>query len=101
MRGDFFGKVPGSEKSENQPSTIAYIAKLILHRYQMLGVLDAEGQPVQELGFFYKESTEAAGQEPHMVEMKGSLCVECNKLTVIRKDGCNFCTACGAEGSCG
>jgi len=101
VRGDFFGKVPGSEKSENQPSTIAYIAKLILHRYQMLGVLDAEGQPVQELGFFYKESTEAAGQEPHMVEMKGSLCVECNKLTVIRKDGCNFCTACGAEGSCG
>ena len=31
----------------------------------------------------------------------GSLCAECGNLTVIRKDGCDFCTACGAVGTCG
>jgi hypothetical protein len=30
-----------------------------------------------------------------------SLCAECGNMTVIRKDGCDFCTACGAVGSCG
>jgi ribonucleoside-diphosphate reductase alpha chain len=33
--------------------------------------------------------------------MQGSLCTECGNYTVIRKDGCDFCTACGAVGSCG
>jgi ribonucleoside-diphosphate reductase alpha chain len=33
--------------------------------------------------------------------MQGALCNECGNYTVIRKDGCDFCTACGAVGSCG
>jgi ribonucleoside-diphosphate reductase alpha chain len=33
--------------------------------------------------------------------MQGSLCTECGNYTVIRKDGCDFCSACGAVGSCG
>jgi ribonucleoside-diphosphate reductase alpha chain len=31
----------------------------------------------------------------------GGLCNECGNTTVIKKDGCDFCTACGAVGSCG
>ena len=31
----------------------------------------------------------------------GKLCSECGNLTMIRKDGCDFCTACGAVGNCG
>jgi ribonucleoside-diphosphate reductase alpha chain len=31
----------------------------------------------------------------------GKACSECGNLAVIRKDGCDFCTACGAVGSCG
>jgi ribonucleoside-diphosphate reductase alpha chain len=31
----------------------------------------------------------------------GKLCGECGNYTMIRKDGCDFCTACGAVGSCG
>jgi hypothetical protein len=31
----------------------------------------------------------------------GKLCNECGNLTMIRKDGCDFCTACGAVGTCG
>jgi ribonucleoside-diphosphate reductase alpha chain len=33
--------------------------------------------------------------------MQGMLCNECGNYTVIRKDGCDFCTACGAVGACG
>jgi len=29
------------------------------------------------------------------------LCKECGNSAVIRKDGCEFCTACGAIGACG
>ena len=31
----------------------------------------------------------------------GKLCKECGNTTVIKKDGCEFCTACGAIGACG
>jgi len=33
--------------------------------------------------------------------MVGRQCRECGNSTVIRKDGCDFCTSCGAIGSCG
>ena len=33
--------------------------------------------------------------------MKGARCRECGNYTVIRKDGCDFCTACGYVGVCG
>jgi ribonucleoside-diphosphate reductase alpha chain len=33
--------------------------------------------------------------------MKGLKCSECGNNTVIRKDGCDFCSACGAVGVCG
>jgi ribonucleoside-diphosphate reductase alpha chain len=32
---------------------------------------------------------------------ESSKCPECGNKTMIRKDGCDFCTACGAVGSCG
>jgi ribonucleoside-diphosphate reductase alpha chain len=32
---------------------------------------------------------------------QGKLCGECGNHTMIRKDGCDFCTACGAVGTCG
>jgi len=31
----------------------------------------------------------------------GKQCRECGNFTVIVKDGCDFCTACGAIGACG
>jgi ribonucleoside-diphosphate reductase alpha chain len=33
--------------------------------------------------------------------MAGSRCPECGNHTVIHKDGCEFCTACGYIGACG
>jgi ribonucleoside-diphosphate reductase alpha chain len=33
--------------------------------------------------------------------MAGARCPECGNFTVIHKDGCEFCTACGYIGACG
>jgi hypothetical protein len=46
-RGDFLAWVPGEVRRQaNYPSTVAYIAALVLHRYAMLGILDAAGNPM-------------------------------------------------------
>ncbi len=98
--GDFIAKIPGSEKSQTWPSTVAYVAQLIIHRYAMLGLLTEDGQPIQQMGIL--EAPTPVGQTPAaMPAIKGKHCKECNNETVIRKDGCDFCTACGAVGACG
>ena len=38
--GDFMAFVPGERRQQNWPSTVAYLARLVIHRYAMLGVLD-------------------------------------------------------------
>lgn len=97
-RGDFLARVPGSEKQASYPSTVAYIAQLVIHRYAMLGILTESGAPVQAMGVVTGEPGRALGERRIMA---GRLCRECGNSTVIRKDGCDFCTACGAIGSCG
>ncbi len=94
--GDFMAFVPGERKQQNWPSTVAYLARLVIHRYAMLGVLDERGYPVREMGVL--EAPRAEG-EPAL--MKGRRCAECGNDTVIRKDGCDFCSACGWVGACG
>ncbi len=94
--GDFMAFVPGSRKQQNWPSTVAYMAQLIIHRYAMLGVLDEKGYPMREMGIL---EVPRDANEPKL--MQGGLCNECGNHSVIRKDGCDFCTACGAVGTCG
>ena len=94
--GDFMAFVPGERRQQTWPSTVAYLARLIIHRYAMLGVLDENGYPTREMGIL-----EAPREKGEPKVQQGSLCNECGNMTVIRKDGCDFCTACGAVGSCG
>ena len=95
--GDFMARVPGGTKQQSWPSTVAYIARLIMHRYTMLGILDEHGYPTREMGILEAPNQKSGGVKV----MQGSLCSECGNMTVIRKDGCDFCSACGAVGSCG
>ena len=95
--GDFMARVPGSNKQQNWPSTVAYIARLIMHRYAMLRILDEHGYPTREMGILEVPEQKSGGVKV----MQGSLCGECGNYTVIRKDGCDFCSACGAVGTCG
>ncbi len=98
--GHFMAFVPGLPHGERRqqtwPSTVAYMARLIIHRYAMLGVLDEEGYPLREMGVL-----EAPGSEEEPAALAGRPCPECGNPTVIRKDGCDFCTACGYVGQCG
>jgi ribonucleoside-diphosphate reductase alpha chain len=93
--GDFMAFVPGSRKQQTFPSTISYLARLILHRYAMLGILDENGLPLRQMGIL---EDPAPGQARLMA---GAPCPECGNTTLIRKDGCDYCTACGYTGLCG
>ena len=97
--GDFMARVPGGIKMESYPSTVSYVAKLILHRYAMLGILDEHGYPVQHMGVMEipKKKSKTAG----IRTLAGKVCKECHNATLIKKDGCEFCTSCGAIGACG
>src|SRR5215470_17085008 len=48
--GDFMTFVPNERRQQTFPSTVAYLARVIIHRYAMLGVLDEDGFPVREMG---------------------------------------------------
>lgn len=95
-QGDFFARVPGSEKQAVQPSTLAYVARLLIHRYGMLGVLDAEGYPVAGTTRLWTDAP-----APDLRPVAGRACPECGHPALIRRDGCDFCTACGHTGACG
>ena len=100
--GHFMAFVPGLPHGERRqqtwPSTVAYLARLIIHRYAMLGVLNEEGFPLRDMGVL--ESSRATPNERGRV-LAGKVCLECGNATVIHKDGCDFCTACGDVGQCG
>jgi len=71
----------------------------------MLGILDSEGFPMENMGVMAVEEddtviafpTTAGAQEVSA----GKRCHECGNYAVVRRDGCDFCTACGALGGCG
>jgi len=98
--GSFLARIPGSDKAQTWPSTIAYLAQLMIHRYAMLGILTEEGYPVAHVGIL----SVPEGERQASAELKllaGRKCPECGNKTMIRKDGCDFCTACGHTGACG
>src|SRR6266513_1752369 len=93
--GDFMAFVPASRKQQTFPSTVSYLARLMLHRYAMLGILDEDGAPRQQMGILEAPSPK------HVPIMLGAKCPECGNATLIRRDGCDYCTACGYVGICG
>jgi len=110
-QGDFMAWEPGAQRQALQPSTVAYIARLTIHRYHQLGILDAEGFPMQEMQVMFTDSgaddysdnvvpLHAAAAGANEV-MPGRRCSECGNYAIIKRDGCDFCTACGVQGGCG
>jgi ribonucleoside-diphosphate reductase alpha chain len=88
--------VPGERRQQTWPSTVAYVARLVIHRYAMLGVLDEDGFPLSRMGVL-----DAPVDNGSPAPMAGRACPECANPTLIHKDGCDFCTACGYVGQCG
>ncbi|MCK9689035.1 LAGLIDADG family homing endonuclease [Scleromatobacter humisilvae] len=96
--GHFMAPLPGQKRQQVWPSTIAYVARLMIHRYAMLGVLDEEGFPLGATGLLEAPAPRAIGQ---LAPQAGRPCPECGNATMIHKDGCDFCTSCGYVGACG
>ena len=96
--GHFMAPLPGQKRQQVWPSTVAYVARLMIHRYAMLGVLDEEGFPLEATGLLEAPAPRATGQ---LAPQAGRPCPECGNATMIHKDGCDFCTSCGYVGACG
>ena len=58
--GSFMARTPGSDKAQTYPSTIAYLAQLMIHRYAMLGILTEQGYPVEHAGILAVPPAEQA-----------------------------------------
>ncbi|MDH0864882.1 adenosylcobalamin-dependent ribonucleoside-diphosphate reductase [Mitsuaria sp. GD03876] len=108
--GHFMAPVPtlsGERRQQVWPSTVAYVARLVIHRYAMLGVLDENGYPLVDMGLMQQAPARTASAARPASEtggvraMAGKKCPECGNATLIHRDGCEFCTACGFVGQCG
>jgi ribonucleoside-diphosphate reductase alpha chain len=93
--------VPGERRQQTWPSTVAYLARLIIHRYAMLGVLDESGEPLRQMGVLAAPGRSSGSGISAPRATTGRPCPECGNATVIHKDGCDFCTSCGYVGQCG
>ncbi len=105
LNGSFWAQVPGESRQQVYPSTVAYIAELILHRYKVLGLLDGEGRAIGGAGALALPEADGAGAAsvaPTAAPIiAGQACPSCGAHAYIKKDGCMFCTACGHQGECG
>lgn len=98
VRGDFLAHVPGDVKQQNYPSTVAYVATLLLARMKVLGLL--EGEPMARSG---EAHSAAEGVETAILPVQGGgkQCPDCNLMTFHKVNGCETCSNCGHIGSCG
>lgn len=92
QRGDFLAHVPGSDRQRSYPSTVAYMASLVIERYRVLGLtgkvlIGSDGKPAAQVAI------PGVGT--------GMLCVSCNTMSLHKRDGCKTCDACGYVGECG
>jgi ribonucleoside-diphosphate reductase alpha chain len=99
QNGEFWAQVPGEDRSALYPSTVAYIATLLLHRYKVLGILDDDGRAIQSAGILAVPDAVKL-IEHETAPVKGRVCPSCHAAAMIRRDGCEFCTACGYTGQC-
>ncbi len=99
--GAFFARIPGEDKGQLFPSTVAYLARLMIHRYAMLGILTEQGEPVSSAGILSAPVGDPVQSARGMQVVAGRQCPECHSMSVIRRDGCDMCTSCGHVGACG
>ena len=99
QNGEFWAPVPGEDRSSLYPSTVAYIATLLLHRYKVLGILDDDGRAIQSAGILALPDAVKI-IEHETAPVKGKVCPSCGAAAMIKRDGCEFCTACGHTGQC-
>jgi len=99
QNGEFWAQIPGEERATLYSSTVAYIATLLLHRYKVLGILDDDGRAIVAAGILALPDAVKL-IENETAPVKGKVCPSCHAAAMIKRDGCEFCTACGYTGQC-
>jgi ribonucleoside-diphosphate reductase alpha chain len=94
VRGDFFAQVPGDVRQQNYPSTVAYVATVLLARMQALGLIGPQAQ-------LLKAEARSVTVEVSEVKAAGRQCPGCKTMSLHKRDGCDVCDHCGFSGSCG
>ncbi|MGE8321200.1 MAG: adenosylcobalamin-dependent ribonucleoside-diphosphate reductase, partial [Comamonas sp.] len=79
---------------DSEVAAIAYAVQQILERRRQHSL------PGMQASLLEPEPAPVVSA-PLIHTMAGKKCHECGAHAVIRKDGCDYCTACGALGSCG
>jgi ribonucleoside-diphosphate reductase alpha chain len=108
VRCGFIQKADGTKAARfhaSETAAVAYAIQQILFRR---GFLDIEGNqvPSRVLSKAATESVEEAAEahesRAHASKViPGKPCKECGAHAVIKRDGCEYCSNCGAIGSCG
>jgi ribonucleoside-diphosphate reductase alpha chain len=99
--GAFFARVPGQSKWELYESTVAYLARLVIHRYAMLRILDERGYPLESSGILVEPAGQSVRRSSGVEALPGRQCPECHAMTLVRASGCDRCTTCNYVGACG
>ena len=87
-----FTRADGAQVPLWHDSEVAAVA------YAVQSILARRAEAPQQQLLPLDEPEMPAGNPPAMA---GKKCQECGAHAVIRKDGCDYCTQCGAIGSCG
>jgi len=87
-----FTRADGAQVPLWHDSEVAAVA------YAVQSILARRAEAPQQQVLPLDEPEMPAGNPPAMA---GKKCGECGAHAVIRKDGCDYCTQCGAIGSCG
>ena len=107
VRYGWYIKPDGTKVPRFHESDVACIAYAIQDVLYKKGLTDTEGNPLKvenmkavaepsvNTNTEYRENGSAGAMQT------GKVCKECGASAVIKKDGCSFCTNCGAEGECG
>ena len=101
LNGSFWAQVPDEQRQQVWPSTVAYMAALIMNRYKVLGLMDADGRAIGGAGALAIPENGGAAPQPVSNVIAGKACPSCGAHAYIKRDGCMFCTACGHQGECG
>lgn len=94
-RGEFWACVPGmAQKKQCYPSTIAYVAAVVQHRFKELGLFNSDGHATVDSGVVHL--ADVRQKKGAQVSPNGGTCASCNAVgALILMDGCWTCTSCG------
>jgi ribonucleoside-diphosphate reductase alpha chain len=106
VRLGFYEKADGTRVPrwhDSEAAAIAYAIQNLIAQHQQAAAQASLFTPDELPPATAESAAEPAGDTMDMPSliMAGKKCPECGARAMIRKDGCDYCTACGFVGTCG